>query len=105
MDMGELLTALENHIFQFAVKQFERNEIPITLQRLIMEAVYSKFQGKAIDQMIANQIRVVDKEPDPEKVTQSKENVQETVETLNDFYEKTDVIGEETTDGNTEQAG
>lgn len=86
MDMGELLTALENHIFQFACKQFDINEVPITLQRMIMEAVYSKFQAKAIEQMIMNQIRVEGDEPEEKRVTQSETSVQETVEALKDFY-------------------
>ena len=44
MDLGEQFTALENHIFAFAKSQFERNGIPPTLARIIMEAVYSRFQ-------------------------------------------------------------
>ena len=99
MDLGELLTALENHIFQFAEKQFDINDVPVTLQRLIMEAVYSKFQGKAIEQMITNQIRVEDGEPEEKKVTQSEKNIQETVNILNDFYD-----AKEGKDGGTESS-
>ena len=55
MNLGELLTAIENYIFSFTQKQFIVNNIPPSMQRLIMEAVYSKFQAVAIDDMIAGQ--------------------------------------------------
>lgn len=89
MDLGEQFTALENHIFAFAKKQFELNGVPPTLARIIMEAVYSKFQDKAIEQMIVNQIKIEDGRPeDDKKVTQSEESIQETIMALKDFYGK-----------------
>ena len=100
MDLGEQFTALENHIFAFAKNQFEINGVPPTLARIIMEAVYSKFQDKAIEQMIVNQIKVEGAEPEDKKVTQSKENIQETIGALNDFYNST----EEDTDARTENS-
>jgi hypothetical protein len=100
MDLGEQFTALENHIFAFAKSQFERNGIPPTLARIIMEAVYSRFQDKAIEQMIVNQIKVEDNEPkDDEKITQSEESIQETVNALKNFYGK-----ETEKDGGTENS-
>lgn len=89
MDLGEQFTALENHIFAFAKNQFERNGIPPTLARIIMEAVYSRFQGQAIEQMIVNQIKIEGSEPEGDKkVTQSEESIQETVNALKNFYGK-----------------
>ena len=89
MDLGEQITALETHIFAFAKKQFEINNVPPTLARIIIEAVYSKFQEKAIEQMIVNQIKVEDSElEDNKKVTQSEESIQETVNALKEFYGK-----------------
>ena len=87
MDTGELLTALEHYIFQLANKQFEINEIPLTARKIIMEAVYSKFQEMVIEQMIMNQITFEDDNPDNKKVTQTEENIKETVDTLKDFYD------------------
>ena len=65
MDTGELLTALEHYIFQFANKQFEM----------------------VIEQMIMSQITFEDDNPDNKKVTQTEENIKETVDTLKDFYD------------------
>lgn len=103
MDMGELLTALENHIFQFASKQFDINDIPVTLQRMIMEAVYSNFQSQAIEQMIMNQIKVEGEDPTDKNVKQSEESMQETVDALNKFYGKTEP-DEEGVNGGTEDS-
>ena len=81
MDLGEQLTALENHIYVFAKTQFEINSIPPTTGRLIMESVYSKFQDQAIAQMIANQVSV---EGGEEMQTEKKTG--SVLDMMKDFY-------------------
>ena len=101
MDFGEQLTALGNHIYLFAKSQFEINNIPPTLGRLIMESVYSKFQEQAIAQMISNQISVEGGEPaETEKKTGS------ILDMMKDFYNSgfTPDNAEEGEDGGTEDS-
>ena len=81
MDFGEQLTALENHIYMFATTQFEINNIPPTMGRLIMESVYSKFQDQAIAQMIANQVSVEGGEK-----AQTEKKMGSVIDLMKDFY-------------------
>lgn len=81
MDLGEQLTALENHIYVFAKTQFEINNIPPTIGRIIMEGVYGKFQEQAIAQMIANQVSVEGGEE-----AQSEEKTGSVIDLMKDFY-------------------
>lgn len=83
MDIGEMLIALENHIYMFAKGQFEINRIPPTTARIIMECVYSKFQEQAIAQMIANQT-VVEGEKLEKQETIKKTG--EIIDFMKDFY-------------------
>lgn len=93
MNIGEQLTALENHIYLFAKTQFEVNDIPPTVGKMIMECVYSKFQEQAIAQMIANQT-IVEKPENP--ITETKTG--SVIELMKEFYgagKKEDNVGTE----------
>ncbi|MBO6271003.1 MAG: hypothetical protein J6N19_17880 [Clostridium sp.] len=86
MDIGDLLTAVENHIYSFAKKQFDINNISPSMQRLIMEAVFSKFQAEAIAEMILNQISYEGEDTPDKQIDQTKETVEDMVDTLREFY-------------------
>ena len=104
MDIGDLLTAVENHIYSFAKKQFEINNISPSMQRLIMEAIFSKFQAEVIAEMILSQISYEgENTTDKEQIDQTKETVEDMVDALKDFYGETE--GENGgTEDNTAQA-
>ena len=56
------------------------------MQRLIMEAVFSKFQAEAIAEMILNQISYEGEDTPDKQIDQTKETVEDMVDTLKEFY-------------------
>lgn len=47
MDLGEKMTALEDEIYAQSVKLLQENEVPSTIGRVIMDAVYRRFVESA----------------------------------------------------------
>lgn len=47
MDLGEKMTAIENQIYDAAVSVLQREEIPSTVGRVIMDGVYRRFVESA----------------------------------------------------------
>ena len=84
MDFGEQLAALEWNISEFARKQFQINDIPESIQRLVMEAVYGQFQGRALEKMITSRIQYAG--GDDGKVRMSEEEIRDTVKAMEAFY-------------------
>lgn len=85
--MDEKIVAIENVIFEFARGQFEANGISPIIAKLIMEGVYSKFQGFCLDAFIMSRIETNTPQEEVKKGQRSGTgSIQDFVNDLNAFY-------------------
>lgn len=47
MDLGEKMTIIEDEIYALSVEMLQKNEIPSTVGRMIMDGVYRRFMESA----------------------------------------------------------
>lgn len=47
MDLGEKMTIIEDEIYALSVETLQKNEIPSTVGRMIMDGVYRRFMESA----------------------------------------------------------
>lgn len=87
--LGEKLTFWEEVIYSDTMKMLSENGVPTTLQRIVMEGVYSRFQANVIAEISINNAL-------KEKKVEEKTG---TVEELKEDYKKTGVLKNETVHG------
>lgn len=54
--LGTKLTLFQEVIYDYSVKLLKENNIPTTLQRIVMEGVYNRFQSNTIAEMSVNSL-------------------------------------------------